>query len=90
MKCFAQLEYQKFQKSKRMKTIRKPQNLITIIMLVSALVLYLMSLWVKENDLKEILKSIAWGFVGNAIIFRLIIKMKIGNKPTREELERKV
>ena len=73
-----------------MKTIMKPQNLLTIIMLLAALVLYVMSLWVKENGLKEILKAMTWGFVGGSINLISMLKWKVTDKPTREELERKV
>jgi len=66
--------------------LREQKKVITLILLISAALFFILSFIVKDKDLKMILLIVGAALISALFIARLF-KGSLGNKPTLEEIE---
>jgi uncharacterized membrane protein YwaF len=69
--------------------LKEQRSTVTIVLSIAALVLFIISFFIRNDRTQNLLRMMGWVFVLATIVFRLF-KGEFGYKPTREEIEEKM
>jgi uncharacterized membrane protein YozB (DUF420 family) len=69
--------------------LKGQRNTVTIVLSISALILLVISFFIRNGETRNLVRIMAYAFILSTIIFRLF-KDEFGYKSTREEFEEKM